>query len=117
MFLRFCTARTLPRSTRSLIYKKMTWENGTMREWLYDRLDLKLCLLYNGKLATWAALGRRDPDRLDVSAWTREEYRKRGYGQAAIWALLDRHRISHKQEFHTYSAKTRRILNRLGYTG
>ena len=63
MHFRFCSVTTLGEETRKYIYDKMTWPHGEMRQLLKDRRPrVRLCLLYNGQLATWASLGSRPMD-------------------------------------------------------
>lgn len=85
-----------------------------MQFWLSERhQNRRLCLIYdNGALVTWACIGLDD---LDVSSWTLKGYRKRGYAQASIWALLNREKTSRRSRLWTYSPSTCRIVRRLGY--
>ena len=115
--MKFCKLGDLGFSTRKLIHDELSYSGGAMQNWLEQkRQDMHICLLYNGKLASWAALGVPRGQTKSISAWTRKEYRNRGYAQTAIWAILDRHRISHSVRLLVFSAVTRRILKRLKFT-
>lgn len=102
--------------TRRTMVRRMTWSNGSMRDWLREqRSDMRLCLLYNSHLATWVSM---DSAKY-VGAWTSERYRKRGFAQAALWALINERRkswkITRSTRFGVYHTTMGKVVRRLGY--
>ncbi len=118
MKIKFGKLCDLGSSTRRLIHDELSYKGGAMKMWLESaRDDIHMCLLYNGKLAAWAALETPGyhQARKSISAWTRKEYRGRGYAQTAIWAVLDHHKIKRSTQLQAYSGITKRILSRLKF--
>lgn len=102
--------------TRRIMIRRMTWVSGSMRDWLRDhRRNMRLCLLYNSHLATWVSM---DSAKY-VGAWTTEQYRKRGFAQAALWALINERRkpwgITRNTHFSVYHTTMGKVVRRLGY--
>lgn len=112
MHFEFCSITTLDPETRDYIYRKMAWDSGAMQRWINSRCsNVRLCLLYNSRLATWASLSYG----ADIGAWTLEKYRKRGYAHTAIWALLEKHRVDRHTMIQVHSKMTGRVVRHLGF--
>ncbi len=115
--LDFCRLVDLESDTKRIIRRRMSWKDeGAIKGWLKEsRTDVHLCLLYNGQLATWVSLD----SKCCIGAWTSSRYRRRGFAQAALWALIDYRRkalkITRQTTFRTYHPTIRNAVMRLGY--
>lgn len=117
----FCRITELDDKTKRVIYRRMTWACGTMRDWIKcGSPNAHLCLLRNRYLITWVSLYRMPDGAVDVGAWTTLRHRRRGYVRTALWALIDHHRkklkITKSTNFVVHSSKMRRVVRGLGHS-
>lgn len=113
MYFEFCSITTLNSKLSRHIYNHMSWSHGGMQYWIENQTPgVKLCLLYDRSLISWASWWLT---RKEIGAWTLDKFRRFGYAQAVMWALLTRHKVRRDLSITVHSPETRKIMKRLGY--